>query len=344
MTSENYALQMKLLLTRMAATVTALTICACFCACDRTDKKPAGQPEKITIAYATLPETALAQVAQARGYYREEGLEATAHLHPYGKIALNDLLAGKADFATVAEAPVMFAVMKGEKISVIATIQTSSLGHAILARMDRGILAPKDLKGKRIAVTLGTTAEFFLDAMLSFHGISRKEVEVVDLKAQEIPDALARGDIDAVSTFNPYVAFTQMKLGDRVITFRDKDIYRYHFNVVAKQEYIRKNPDKVRKVLAALVRAEEFVRGNPAEAQKIVSDFTGIEPGIVRDIWADASFMVTLDQSLILALEDESRWAISGGLIGAREVPNYLDFVYIDGLKSVRPEAVSILR
>jgi NitT/TauT family transport system substrate-binding protein len=169
-------------------------------------------------------------------------------------------------------------------------------------------------------------------------------VEVVDLKAQEIPDALTRGDIDAASTFNPYVAFTQKKLGDRMVAFRDKDLYTYHFNVVSTQEFIRKNPDKVRKVLAALVRAEEFVRGNPAEAQKIVSDFSGIEPGIVRDIWADASFTVTLDQSLILALEDESRWAINGGLIGAREVPNYLDFVYIEGLKTVKPEAVSILR
>ncbi len=157
-------------------------------------------------------------------------------------------------------------------------------------------------------------------------------------------DALARGDIDAVSTFTPYTAFTQKKLGNRVITFHDKDIYRWTFNVVAKQEFIRKNPDKVRKMLRALVRAEEFVRENPAEAQKIVADFSGIEIGIVRDIWADTSFTVSLDQSLILALEDESRWAIQSRLTSARNVPNYLDFIYFDGLKSVKPEAVRILR
>ena len=147
--------------------------------------KPAGPPEKITIAYATLPETALAQVAQSQGYFREAGLEATAHLHPYGKLALKEVLEGKADFATVAETPVMFAIMKGEKISVIATIHTSHLGHAILARKDRGILTFEDLKGKKIAATLGTTSDFFLDAILVTHGISRKDVEVVDLKAEE---------------------------------------------------------------------------------------------------------------------------------------------------------------
>src|SRR5512133_2836274 len=98
--------------------VTALATCVCFCACTRTDQKPAGPPEKITLALATLPETALAQVAQSRGFYREVGLETTVHLHPYGKIALKEILEGTADFATVAETPVMFAIMNGEKISV----------------------------------------------------------------------------------------------------------------------------------------------------------------------------------------------------------------------------------
>ena len=329
---------------RFTITLSALVLAICFSACTRTDQKPAGPPEKITIAYSTLPETALAQVAQSRGYFRAEGLEVTPHLFPYGKRALEDLLAGQADIATVAETPVMFAIMKGDKISIIATIHTSSLGHAIMARKDRGILSLADLKGKKIAATLGTTSDFFLDAMLITHGISRKDVQVVDLKAEEIPDALARGAVDAVSTFTLYTALTQKKLGDRVITFRDKDINWYPFNIVATQEFIRKNPGKVKKMLRALVKAEEFVRGNPAEAQKIVADFSGIEIAIIREIWADADFTVTLDQSVILALEEESRWAMKGRLTNTRKVPNYLDFIYFDGLKSVKPEAVRILR
>jgi ABC-type nitrate/sulfonate/bicarbonate transport system substrate-binding protein len=342
---ENIAsLHWKSLLTRLAFAVVALSAVAFLFACTKAEHKPAGPPEKITIAFATLPETALAQIAQSRGFYREEGLEATAHLLPYGKLALKEVLEGKADFATVAETPVMFAIMNGEKISVIATIHSSSLGHAILARKDRGILTSRDLKGKKIAATLGTTSHFYLDASLVTYGIPRKDVQVVDLKAEEIPDALARGDIDAVSTFNPYVAFTQKKLGDRGITFHDKNIYRYTFNVVATQEFIHKNPAKVRKMLLALVKAEEFARSNQSEAQKIVADFSGIEIGIVRDIWADASIAVKLDQPLLISLEDESRWAIKGGLTGARKVPNYLDYIYFDGLKAVKPEAVRILR
>jgi len=271
-------------------------------------------------------------------------LEVTALPYPSGQRALAAMLEGMADVATAAETPVVLAIMKGEKLSILATIQTSSMAHAIVARKDRGILTLEDLKGKRIGVMLGSSSHFALDAILVSHGISGKAVEVVNLKAEEAPDALARGDVDAISTFTPYVEYAQKKLDARAITFRNKDIYQYHFFVVAKQAYIQKNPEKVHKILRALIRAEHFARGNLAEAQKIVADTCGIERGIIHDSWKDAALAVTLNQSLIFALEDESRWAIRNGLTDEKKIPNYLDSIYFDGLKSIKPDAVRILR
>lgn len=322
----------------------ALALCACFSSCTRTDSKPAGPPDKITIAYAATTDAVLAEVAQVRGYFREEGLEVTPQLHPYGKLALAELLAGKADFATVAETPVMFAIMNGAKISVIATIETSSKGNAIIARKDRGILSLADLKRRKVAVTRGTTSDYFLDAILAVNGIARDEVKLVDLKAEQLPEALAKGEIDAVSAFTPYTIRAQEQLGKSGIAFHDKEIYTWTFNVVATQDFIRKHPDRVAKMLRALIRAEEFTRDNPAEAQKIVTGFSGIDPAIVREVWADTRFTVSLDQTLVIALEDESRWAMKHGLTEAKRVPNYLNYIYFDGLKAVRPETVRILR
>lgn len=83
---------------------------------------------------------------------------------------------------------------------------------------------------------------------------------------------------------------------------------------------------------------------HPAEAQKIVADFSRIDISIVRDIWDTSTYSVTLDQSLVLALEDETRWALKGRLIAEKEVPNFLDFIYLDGLTSVNPGSVRILK
>jgi NitT/TauT family transport system substrate-binding protein len=328
----------------IVAGASVLILCGYFFLQVGQDNKSVSRPEKITIAYAAITDTALAQVAQQQGYYLQEGLEVTPLLRSHGKAALDELLAGNADFATVAETPVMFAIMLGEKISIIATIQTSQKNNGIVARKDKGILMPHDLRGRKIAVTRGTTADFFMHAFLAAHGISGNDIKVVDLKPEDMPYALANGDVDAVAAFHPYLIQGQRKLGNRGIIFYDEDIYTQTFNVVAMQEFIRRNPGKIKKLLLALSRAEEFVRQNPAEAQKIVADFSHIDTDLVRELWADRNLSVALDQSLVLALEDESRWAIKAGVISKRKIPNYLDFIYFEGLESARPKAVRILR
>jgi NitT/TauT family transport system substrate-binding protein len=115
--------------------------------------KASSPAEKVTLAYVASIHSVLTGIAQQRGYYLQEGLDVTPRLHSFGKSALGDLIAGNADFATAPDIPIMMAIMKGEKISVIATIQTSSNDNAIVTRKDTGILKPADLKGKTIAAT-----------------------------------------------------------------------------------------------------------------------------------------------------------------------------------------------
>jgi NitT/TauT family transport system substrate-binding protein len=52
---------------------------------------------------------------------------------------------------------------------------------------------------------------------------------------------------------------------------------------------------------------------------------------------------VTLDQSLILAMEDEARWMIANNLTNATEVPDFRNYIYEEGLRAVRPGSVNII-
>ena len=70
-------------------------------------------------------------------------------------------------------------------------IQNSNRDLAIVARNDRGIASPGDLKGKKMGVTLGTNADFFADAFLLAEGIDRKGVKIIDMKPDEMPAASA---------------------------------------------------------------------------------------------------------------------------------------------------------
>ena len=61
-------------------------------------------------------------------------------------------------------------------------------------------------------------------------------------------------------------------------------------------------------------------------------------------IWQRYQFSLSLDQSLILAMEDEAMWMIKNNLTAEKNVPNFLDYIYEDGLKAIKPEAVEIIR
>ncbi|MGZ6240498.1 MAG: ABC transporter substrate-binding protein [Syntrophales bacterium] len=335
---------MNRILIRLALGTLVLMIGAGYWACSRGDHGPAAKPEKVTIACATPPYTVLVDIAVAKGYFGQDGLEITPRFHSTGKEALEELLAGKADFATVAETPIMFAVLSGSKISIIATIQSSDKANAIVARKDKGIHLPRDLKGKQVAASIGTISEYFLHAFLATYSVAGKDVKVINLKPEEMPQALTNGEVDAASMFLPFQIQAQQMLGDKGIIFYEKDIYKQTFNLIAVQNYAKKNPVIIKKALLALLKAGEFARNYPAEAQKVVSDFRQVDKTVLAAAWPVHTFDVSLDQSLLLALEDESDWAIKNKLTGAMKVPNYLECIYFDGLQRVKPDAVRIVR
>ena len=323
--------------------VIVLAVGGYFLLSQKEPQKPAGPLEKITFAISYNPISGPALIAFAKGHLGDEGLDVTLQLHASGKACLNAVIKGKADLATVAETPIMHAGMRGEKIYTIATIESSEKSTVVIARKDKGISTPSDLKGKRIGVTFGTSGEFALDTFIIFQGISRNDIDAVNLKPEEMLDAIIKSEVDAVTTWAPFSINVQKEMGDKGITFYTEGMYRETFNIAAMQAFVNKNPETIEKVLRALIRAESFIRENPDESRKILAEYSNMDETLLKEIWDIYSFSVRLDQSFIVTLEDEARWAIKNKLTDKKEVPNYLSFIYLDGLKKVKPEAVNVI-
>jgi NitT/TauT family transport system substrate-binding protein len=289
--------------------------------CQRQKTSP---PEKITIAYTTNLNPVLIHIALVKGFFKEEGLEAAPQPHAFGKLALQSVIDGK-------------------PITTLAVLQTSNRNEAIIARKDRGIARPSDLKGKKIGLALGTTGHFFTDSFLQFHNIDAKQVKIIDLNPGEMADALTLEKVDAVSIWNPNLIQLKKKLGSKGIIFFAESIYTENFCLAAGQEYVKKNPSAVKKVLRALIKAETFVREHPEESRRLVAGFIKVDKTLLDESWDIFTFRVALDQALLVDFEDQTRWAIKQRLTKRRDMPNYLDFIYIEGLESVKPEVVRII-
>lgn len=332
---------------RSSIAVSTLVILAgismCGSGCTPPDKK-ASPREKITIAYTAAFDAVLVHIAFAKGFFAEEGLDAIPQPHAFGKPALESVLEGKADLATVGDTPFVFAVMNGKQITTIATILASNRNNAIIARKDRGIAKPSDLLGKKIGVTFGTTGDFFLYSFLRFHGIDEKQVRRIDMKPGDMVEALGAGKVDAVSAWSPFQQLIQKNLGTNGVVFSAEKVYTETFCIAATQEYVNRNPETIKKVLRTLIKAESFVNRHPEEARRLVVEFTKADKAILRDAWDVFTFSVALDQSLLVDFEEQTRWVLRNRLTTRQDMPNYLDFIYDNALRSVKPPAVSIVR
>jgi NitT/TauT family transport system substrate-binding protein len=307
-------------------------------------EQPAGPPEPVTIAANTrYAGTGLVFVAHVKGYFANEGLNVTLQSHTTVKAALDAALEGQAELATVADIPIMFAVTKGQPVSIVATIFTVERDPGIIGRKDKGVLTLASLNGKRIGVTLGTSGHFVLDAFLIRQKLSTDDVTLRDLQPEELVDALVKGDVDAVATWEPYLGALRTQLGANGAIFYSAGIYELPFNIAGTRNYVVSHPETIKKLLRALARAERFCKDEPDGARQIIAGAINVSLENLKEVWPAYQFNVALHQSLLLTLEDETRWAIKNKLTARPDIPNYLNHLYLDGLKAVKPESVTVI-
>ena len=60
-------------------------------------------------------------------------------------------------------------------------------------------------------------------------------------------------------------------------------------------------------------------------------------------VWPKHRVSLSLDQSLVTAMEDEGRWMIKNNLTTEKMIPDFMDYIYTEGLERVKPEAVSLV-
>lgn len=300
--------------------------------------------QKITVAFTSQPQSTLVHVAMVKGYFAAQGLDVQPLLHTYGRAALQSVIEGKADLATVAETPVMFSILKGDKIFVIANIEASNANNEVVARRDAGISVAADLVGKRIGFTPGTTSDFFLDSLLTAHKLTRRQIRGVALKPEEMQHAIMAQEVDAVSTWNYPLTQIKQQLGANGSVFYDRQIYTETFNIAAMQDFVRQNPKTIACFLRAVIQAETYVAWNQEDAQTIVAVATKVDKGLVRAAWGAFNYQVVLHQTLLITLEDETRWAIRNKLTDKTVMPDYLSYIHLDSLRAVKPEAINMTR
>ena len=307
-----------------------------------SQKPYTGKTESLTLGIYPSEFSSLIYIANDQGYFSTNGIKLILKDYTSGASAVKGMLNGEVDIATASEFVVANNAMQNEGIYALGTV-SKYLNLYLVARTDLGIHNISDLVGKKIGVALGSANQFYLGRFLDLNGINQNQVTLVNVTFVDTPNELANGTIDAAIIFQPYINQIQNTLGDKIIMWPAQADQFGYFELICTKNWAALNQDLAVAFLKAIVQAENFNIVHKVQAVAIVARDLNYTDSYVESIWPGYQYTVTLDQSFIVLMQDEARWLISNNLTSTTTIPNFINYVYPDGLKSVKPDAVNII-
>jgi len=305
------------------------------------------EPEELTkVTFATVHfiGEAPSYVAYHNGYFEEEGLDVQLEYSAAGKVSLQRLLDGEIDIATCADTPIVYIAFERDDFYIIGSMVHSDKIAGVVARKDAGINSPADLVGKRVALFQGTASDFLMDSFFVANGLKDSDVEIVNLKPPEQVEAIVKGEIDVMFSWQPHILNALNQLGENGIGLPSEGMKTLDWLILVRREYAEANPAVLEKFLRAIDKAEDFIAENREAAIDLHSEESEMDRDIVDALWDDVSWELYLSESMLINMENQARWAIDENRVDATKVPNYLDWIYFEALEKVKPEAITIVR
>ena len=207
------------------------------------------------------------------GYYKDEGLEVTVEPGNGSANVAQAIGNGNGDFATVDGGAMMQLVAKGLPVkSVMGLYQRNPIG--VIYNVKSGITKPKDLEGKTLVITNGDAPAALLPAFMAATGVDIKKVNIVSTDPASKNAAVISGRGDAVVTFSFQAVPIIETAGVAVKTFdyADYGVTVPGITLIARTEYLDKNPETVKKMARAIRKSFEWTRDNPEKAVDILGE------------------------------------------------------------------------
>lgn len=309
--------------------------------CRPAAERPAeSAPLEITVGIIAAPYSGLIAVAEEKGFFEKTGVKVKIDKYPSGLEALKAMMRGEAQFATIADIAFASTMDEDPSLRVIAAIGTTT-GSAVVARKDRNIREPADLRGKRVGYSPGTSSPYFLHSFLLTHHLSQKDITAVAIPPARQVEAVVTGEVDAVSAFEPYAFAAKKELGENAVAWDSQNIaYQW---LLATREGATPSPEAAKRLLKALIMAEEFAVNHAEETRSIIARKWNIDPVFVRESWSQMRLFVSFSQSIIAALQSYVKWDMENeGRTG--EPPKVLSYIDTRPLEELDPSLVTVFR
>lgn len=294
----------------------------------RQTQEPAGPPIRIGAYY--WPGQYWMDIAHRKGWFAEAGLNVEwVDTNPDFFGSFDQLVDGRLDIVNMSQFDFLLYNARGKRLTGFAAGDYTNGAEAIAARP--GIGSMRELAGERLALSSGTYLEYLWSVAAERAALDPASVTIVDAAPEKAPELLAKGEADAILTWEPFVsqglAATQ---GARL--FDTSQVPGVCWAILAaRPEFLEGRATEVHKLLQVWERTTRFIQEHPDEAYAIVAEVNRKTPAEVREFAA-------LDHALDLR-ENLVAFSYAGGFESVHgSSRRMLDFMYERGMVTQRPD------
>lgn len=253
-------------------------------------------PIKMNIGYLPSPEDLLYFVAQEKGYFKEQGIDAELFQFTNSAEGLNAIVAGKVDVGAFGvSAPLAFTA-KGADIMMIGGQNSGACALVCMPDRYEELKDIKNYQGKKIASVRLSTADVIFRGALLDAGIDwrKGDAKMIEMESPAATmEALKKGSVDAALIWTPYVAMADDQ-GVKVAMYIT-DLYEN--NVCCRQTLLKstleKNPQLWEKFMTALIKAYAFYQTNHEETIDITAKYVKVDKKyLIKETYAADATMI----------------------------------------------------
>jgi sulfonate transport system substrate-binding protein len=214
-----------------------------------------------------------------------------------GPPILEAMNAGSVDVAGVGDAPPVFAAAGGAKISIVGARRNNPASAALLVPKGSSISSIKDLKGKKIAVGQGTSADYHLLTVLNQAGLTTHDVQLVYLQPAQALAAFTSHSVDAWDVWSPYVEQAVVEKGAKVLVNGTGYGANFAYEVASKSAVASPTKAKeIRQYLALLNQAYRWANTHSGAWATTWAAATGLPTSVmVKAAKDDTTIPIAVD-------------------------------------------------
>jgi sulfonate transport system substrate-binding protein len=246
-----------------------------------------GQNQAKVIRVGWQGASQLKNINESQGFFEKEfgpdGITVEFSQFAYGPPIVEGLATDSLDFGLdLGDMPITTALANKIPIKAILKVPYDpNNDERLLVPIDSSVEKPADLKGKKVAAPVGSSAHHFLILSVASAGLAEDDVEIVNLAPTDLETALATGQIDAVSIWEPYVAIIEANKHGREIE-TPKGLRKSLAIIAGRNAFTEQNPEITARFLKVALQIYGFVHEDRERAIKIIAEHSGFKESDLR--------------------------------------------------------------